>query len=397
MRVWSIATAAVVVLFGIVGSTAIANRTADLADARDAAAQLERLEAVRTAVVEADSLAASAYLEGGLESPERRATYEARLAAAQSGLVDASARATTDEAQRLGGIGSALTTAAGLVEQARANSRQGFPVGAAYQRNASALVRSDVLPGLDDIATATADRAGDEVGTGGRAQLVLWLSALAAMIVLVAASRWLMGRTRRVLNIGVALAGVVVVGTTLFASSNLAGAAGAAEDTLAGPYAGATAFAGARTAAFDATSNEALTLIARGNGAAFEARWQELAATAADRLEAAAAVDGSNGPAAAAAFDEYREVHTTIRGLDDAGDYEAAVDAALAVGNDGDAFDRFDRISAAGLEALSADTDSTLASARSDIAGQRWLVLVAGFVAAAATFAGFARRIQEYR
>ena len=43
-----------------------------------------------------------------------------------------------------------------LIEQSRANSRQGFPVGAAYQRNASALIRSDVLPGLDSIATATA-------------------------------------------------------------------------------------------------------------------------------------------------------------------------------------------------------------------------------------------------
>ncbi len=63
MRVCSIAVAVVTVIFGIVGSTAIANRATDLGDARDAAAQLERLESVRTAVVEADSLAASAYLE----------------------------------------------------------------------------------------------------------------------------------------------------------------------------------------------------------------------------------------------------------------------------------------------------------------------------------------------
>ncbi|MEI2654071.1 MAG: hypothetical protein V9G12_18330 [Microthrixaceae bacterium] len=395
MRVWSIAVAVVTVIFGIVGSTAIANRATDLGDARDAAAQLERLESVRTAVVEADSLAASAYLEGGLESPDRRATYEDRLDAAQAGLAAAAARATDAEVEQLGGLASALTMAAGLIEQSRANSRQGFPVGAAYQRNASALIRSDVLPGLDSIATATAARTGDEVDRGARAQLVLWGPALVALALIGAAAVWLTRRTRRVVNVGLAIAALAVLGFTGFASSVLASSTSDARSTLDGSYAGATAFAQARTAAFDARSNEALTLIARGNGAAFETRWQEQAAQVAARLTDAAKADSVNGQNAIDGFRSYGSEHVQV--LDDAGDYDTAVERALAVGNGGDGFFQFDEASRTGLESLSADTDAALGEARDSVSGHRWLVLVAGFVAAAAAFAGFARRIQEYR
>lgn len=397
MRVWSIAVAILAVVFGIVGSTAIANRATDLADARDAAAQLERLESVRTAVVEADSLAASAYLEGGLESPERRATYEARLDAAQSGLTSASARATETEVARLGDVASALTTAAGLIEQSRANSRQGFPVGAAYQRNASALVRTDVLPAVDSIATATAARTTDEVDRGIRAQLLLWIPALVVLALIGVASVWLLRRTRRVVNVGLAVAALAVLGSTGFASSVMASSTSSAEDTLDGSYAGATAFAQARTAAFDARSNEALTLIARGNGAAFETRWQQQAAQVTARLTDATKADAADGGQAADGFRSYGDQHEQIRSLDDAGDYDTAVDQALAIGGGGDGFSQFDDASRTGLETLSSDTDAALADARNSVSGHRWLVLVAGFVAAAAAFAGFARRIQEYR
>ena len=146
LRLFGGITAALAILFGLVGSNAVASRVTELHEARSATAQLVRLEGVRTAVVEADSLASSGYLSGGLEPPTQRAAYNARLAAAQKGVVAASGAATKSEATDLGRIGVALTAYSGLVEQARANNRQGFPVGAAYQRQASALVGSDILP-----------------------------------------------------------------------------------------------------------------------------------------------------------------------------------------------------------------------------------------------------------
>ena len=46
-----------------------------------------------------------------------------------------------------------------LIEDARANNRQGFPVGAQYQRTASATLRADALPLLDNLVAANAQRA----------------------------------------------------------------------------------------------------------------------------------------------------------------------------------------------------------------------------------------------
>jgi len=403
MRIGAIATAVVAVLFGIIGSATVADRTNSLGHAGDAAAQLTRLEAVRTAVVEADSLAASAYLSGGLEPPGRRETYEARLASAQSGLVDVSGSATANESVALGGVGSALTTASGLVEQARANSRQGFPVGAAYQRQASALVRSDVLPALDEIAAATATRTTDEVEGGTASQLYLWLAGLAALAALALGTVWLSGLTKRTVNIGLAIATLTVFGFTAFASSVMASSGSTANDTVKGPYAAATAFAQARTAAFDAKSNEALTLIARGNGAAFEERWVEQADEATRQLDIAAGLDPSAGRDAADAWASYRADHEAIRAFDDEGKYDEAVVAALAIGatDDGtaapDGFATFDTESRSGLEVAAITVNSRLADADEALAIHRWLILFAGLFAAGAAYGGFTRRIQEYR
>lgn len=394
MRLWAIGVAIVCVVAGIVGSVAIGNLATDFGEAHDAATQLQRLETVRTAVVQADSAATAAYLEGGLESPTRRRSYEDSLAIAQSGLVDASGAATSEESDRLGEAAAALTEASGFVEQARANSRQGFPVGAAYQRTSSALVRSGVLPIIDEIADATGARATDEAGHGGRTAALVGVAGALTVAALAVASWWLARRTRRILNAGLVAASVAVVGFTVFATSTVAAAGSTATTTIDTSYAAATAYARARTAAFDARSNEALTLIARGNGAPFELEWSQQASLTTqelDRALQAGPVDASD------AFAEYVADHTEVRRLDDEGKYDEAVKAALAIGTNGDAFARFDEASDAELERLASDTTSSLDEARGNVTNHRWLVLVAGFVAAAAAFAGIGRRIGEYR
>ena len=82
MRVLGVMVALAAAVYGVVASAVVAARTDQLDEARAAAAQIERIETVRTAVVEADSLATAAYLAKGLESPQRRADYEDRLATA---------------------------------------------------------------------------------------------------------------------------------------------------------------------------------------------------------------------------------------------------------------------------------------------------------------------------
>ena len=105
------------------------------------------------------------------------------------------------DAELLGQATAGLTTYTGLVEQARANNRQGFPVGAAYLDQASAVLRSDVLPQLDELVQANSDRVDasfDSVGS------VPWLLALGilALAALVVVQVWLARRTHRRLNAG---------------------------------------------------------------------------------------------------------------------------------------------------------------------------------------------------
>ena len=49
-------------------------------------------------------------------------------------------------ARAIAAIAASLPVYSGLVETARANNRQGFPVGAAYLRDASNLMRGRILP-----------------------------------------------------------------------------------------------------------------------------------------------------------------------------------------------------------------------------------------------------------
>ena len=93
------------------------------------------------------------------------------------------------------------------------------------------------------------------------------------MIALVLGSLWLSRTFRRVVNIPIALAAVALLLLLVIGGTTQAGAVSDADDAVGTQLAGADSAAQARAAAFEARSQEALTLINRGNGAANEANW----------------------------------------------------------------------------------------------------------------------------
>src|SRR5499427_9280968 len=99
------------------------------------------------ALSDADATAASAFLSGGLEPIAARQRYQADIAQAASHLESATAAAGHSAAARdLAKLSADLPVYTGLVETARANNRLGLPLGAAYLREASALMRGTLLP-----------------------------------------------------------------------------------------------------------------------------------------------------------------------------------------------------------------------------------------------------------
>ena len=150
LRIAAVAVVVGALLFGFGAYGALVMRASAIGDARNHAAQLVRLQAIRSSLTQADAAATNAFLVGGLEPADQRASYNGGIARATASIAAASSGSSAD-APELAEINQVLARYAGLIESARANNRQGFPVGAAYLRQAGNLLRTDGLPPLLEL------------------------------------------------------------------------------------------------------------------------------------------------------------------------------------------------------------------------------------------------------
>ncbi len=273
-RLTAAVVTAICALCAVVAAAAIVARAGSLNGAGTEAQQLVDLQEIRTATVEADAIAASSFLGGSEESANQQVDYEARLGDATALLADVAQRATTSDLPNLAIANDTLVRYAGLVEQARANNRQGFPVGASYQRQASNLLRTDFLPAIDAVDVASRDRLNDSLTESTRNGAIAVILLAVALVALLLASLLLMRRTRRLVNVPIAIGAVLVAAALVWTVAVVATTGSDVRNTVDTSLRGADALSRARTAAFDARSAESLTLINRGNGAANEADWQ---------------------------------------------------------------------------------------------------------------------------
>jgi hypothetical protein len=106
---------------------------------------------------DANDAAATAFLTGGLEPPAVRQRYLDDIGAAESGIEEATANggAVSGAAARdLSTLAEDLPVYTGEVETARADNRLVLPLGAAYLREASGLMRSTLLPAANGMDAA---------------------------------------------------------------------------------------------------------------------------------------------------------------------------------------------------------------------------------------------------
>jgi hypothetical protein len=180
-----------------------------------------------TAVSDASATATTTFLKGGLETPARRARYLQDLRHATDSLTALTRQVggTVDERTAVRTIAEQLPVYTGLVEAARANNRQGFPVGAAYLRQASAVLSGSILPAADHLYATEAKRLSDGYGTGTAtaALVVLAVVIAVALGLLVITQRYLARLSRRILNVPTLLATVVLVAVSAWAIVGLVG------------------------------------------------------------------------------------------------------------------------------------------------------------------------------
>ena len=152
----AVAVAASCIVAGVVCAAALNSRIAEqkavLDHSEPFAYAAQNLYAASSA---ADAAAATAFLSGGDQTPLMRARYQQALASAASALADATAGAPdADTRKALAEVSAQLATYTGLVEAARANNAQGFPIGSAYLREASSLMQTKLLPGAEKVYAA---------------------------------------------------------------------------------------------------------------------------------------------------------------------------------------------------------------------------------------------------
>lgn len=354
------------------------------------AVQLIRVQKIQTNLLGADATATNAFLVGGLEPASQRAAYDQAISATGS-LIAEAARAQPADAEALAALNQRVVAYAATIEQARANNRQGFPVGAQYLRTASADLRAGALPILDNLVTANADRAAEEMDL--RPGYIFVVVALLGLAATALAHVWLSRRFKRTINVGV-LGGAIVllVGLVVgFAGTQQIGATVA--DVRGGSFADLNQAAEARIEANDAKANESLTLISRGSGAAFEQAFQDSSVVVENNL---AVLDGPN---LGGLWFQYGTVHEEIRNLDDGGSWDQAVARATGAGDDSanTTFNAFDAALAAYLDDVSAATANTLGGRIPGLVVLAVVTLLAGLGAGLLSRWGVGTRLEEYR
>jgi hypothetical protein len=395
LRAALVLTAAITVLFGLAAAQGFRQADGALNRAEANTAQLVRIQAIHTNLVSANADATNAFLVGGLEPPAQRQHFTDSMSAA-SRLIAEAAKAQPADSEALGALNKTLLTYEGLIEQARANNRQGLPIGAQYLKDASAGLRADAIPLLTALVTANENRVNQEFDGASGGSFWLIGAGVVTLLVLAGAMVWLARRTHRYVNLGLAGAAVVVLLTMVVGGSVLAGASGDAKNTRDTSYAATLALSRARIAAYDAKSNESLTLIARGSGASFETAWKTAAGTAIDQLSTKA---GQSAESLLQPWNDYANAHQGIRKLDDDGNWDDAVQ--LAIGStpqsSNNTFNIFDQASGKSLTTASTAAQKELHDAGGSLPLLGWLGLPLGLIAALLAWWGLSQRLEEYR
>ena len=175
-----------------------------------------------TAPSDANATASTTFLKGGLEPPARRPCSLHDLGVASDSLATLTRELSGSPEGRaaVATITAQLPVYSGLVEAARANNRQGLPIGAAYLRQASTLLSGTILAEAEHLYATEAQRLSDDYrrGTSATALVVIVLAVVIALAGLALTQLFLTRISRGILNVPMVLATVLLAGVAIWAT-----------------------------------------------------------------------------------------------------------------------------------------------------------------------------------
>ena len=173
-------------------------------------------EDVYRALSDADATAAMVFLSGSQVQTSGVQRYDADIRQVSSGLAEIGGRpgASADLRAAVHRLLADVPVYTGLVGTAQADARQDLPVGAAYLREASALMRTDLLPNAQAVLRIETGRL-DSDAAAARGPVAVLVVAAVALAVLLAAQTFVSRRTRRRFNPGLVATTVLVAVVTI--------------------------------------------------------------------------------------------------------------------------------------------------------------------------------------
>jgi hypothetical protein len=407
LRVEAVLVVAALVL-GVLGVLGGMARVSAVHDARTRMAALTTGAAdLYQSLADADAMATTGYVSGGLEPATVRARYDDDIQRAGRLLTNAAGLLPPGDPAiaAVSTVGEQLPVYTGLVENARALNRLGLPLAQSYLASASKLMRTTILPAVEEVRAAESAALAVAYAHGAAVPFAVLAIGLAVVIALadLAVREW--RRTHRVLNLGLTVAGLAVLACVVW----WAVAAITADVRVGGARAHTEAGAAlddARIAVLQARSNESLVLVARNSGGgssddAFSAQMDDVVDNFGLLADAERADPELTDRVAAlrGAATAWSAAHRDVRRLDDGGQYPQAVASVVGhgPGTSGGAFDALDAALAGAIGEERAAFAVDVEAAEGTLVALPWISAVLALVAAGAVIVGIGRRVGEYR
>ncbi|MFI8435658.1 hypothetical protein ACIGJO_18275 [Streptomyces sp. NPDC079020] len=405
--------ALLVVAFGAVTAMEISGRASAADDVVSRSQPLSAdAAAIYRSLADADTMAASGFLAGAQEPRNVHEQYERDIRDASRLLVKAAAGtdATTSSGHEIATLNELLPVYTGLIERARANNRQGLPLGGAYLRYANQKMSDELLPAAERLYVAETGRLGRDSADARQFPYLSLVAGVVALAALVWLQRRNYRRTNRVFNHGLLAATAaatvlllwMAVGHTV-ARTELRAAMVHGQESL-------DVLNNARISSLKARANENLTLVARGavlteDGTAdkYETDYTTgMKSLGAQLKKAGTLADNPRGrdPVAKAitSVSQWQARHRKARATDDNGDYDGAL--KQIIGPEGTTGESFHQVDTAVEKALAHEQGEFTRSAtdgRGALGGLPVGAAVLAVLGAAGVVVGVNRRLSEYR
>ena len=405
----SIAVVAGAVCFGVVATAAEGSRASAASGVRAGTEPLlVRAATLYTALSDANATATTTFLKGGLEPRDRRQAYLGDLRLASDSLVGLTRKISASAGTRtaLATITEQLPVYSGLVEAARANNRQGLPVGAAYLGQASLLLTRTILPATNRLYTAEARRLTGDYSSGQATSALVALAVVAGgyLVLLVLAQMWLARKSKRILNLPMLLASLVLAGVSVWALVSMVSEQNALTRARRDGSDSVAVLSATRVLVSRALSDESLTLVNRGSDVTDPADFKRvmgLLAPPRGLVGEVAALARRTGTRASATqlardFAAYQAETQGIGSLERGGQIVPAISAASSAGSAAIA-QRLSSNLTGQINRAQARFARAATEADASLSGLDWAIPLVTVLVALLALDGLRRRLSEYR